>query len=74
MPDGYEYEYTDTVGGQANYCWLHEGEVQADNLREALRKARKAIGLSGVKGDIVGDFGDEIHWKPRGCCTILMVR
>lgn len=69
----YNYEYTDTFGGETNYCWVKRGTVIATTLRGAMRMARSEIGLSGVRGDIVADFGNESHWIPRGCCTILMV-
>lgn len=77
----YLAEYTDTFGGEANYCWVRRATVhmpEIDNPRRAkamlLRRARAALGLTGVKGDIRADYGDELHWVPRGCCTILMVR
>jgi hypothetical protein len=69
-----EYEYTDTFGGEANYCWVKRGKLKTDDLKKALRMARREIGLTGVKGDVTADFGDEIHWKPRGLNTILMIR
>lgn len=65
--------YTDTFCGEPNYCWMHEAEIEAEDLHKALRLARKEFGLTGRKGDILANFGDEIHWKPRGSCTILMV-
>jgi len=71
----YFAEYTDTFGGEANYSWVRRCYVEsADNPKAAMRKARAEFGLRGVKGDITGDFGDEVWWVPRGCCTILMVR
>lgn len=65
--------HTDTFGGEPNFCWKNEAIVDAETLHGALRLARKEFGLTGVKGDIVANFGDEIHWKPRGTCQILMV-
>jgi hypothetical protein len=71
----YFAEYTDTFGGETNYSWVRRVYVEtADNANQALRKARGELGLTGVRGDIVADYGDEKHWKPRGCCTLLMVR
>ena len=69
-------EYTDTYGCEANYCWVRRVnfEMKEDaTMRSVLQRARKELGLTGAKGDIVADFGDEYHWKPRGSCTILMV-
>lgn len=78
----YLAEYTDTFGGEANYSWVRHAafeHAEADKPGRAgshamLRKARALLGLTGVKGDITADFDDEVHWVPRGCCTILMVR
>ena len=28
----YEYEYTDTFGGDANYCWVKRGKVHVPDL------------------------------------------
>jgi len=70
-------EYTDTFGGEANYSWVKRSNFEIrDNasMRSVLQRARKELGLTGAKGKIIGDFGDEYHWKPRNCCTILMVR
>jgi hypothetical protein len=72
----YLAEYTDTYGGEwPNYGWVRRVYVEsAESAKAALRKARAEIGLTGVRGRIVADFGDEIHWMPTGCCTVLMVR
>ncbi len=73
----YFAEYTDTFGGEANYSWVRRAVVRLPEpatWRSIMQAARKELGLTGVRGDIVADFGDERHWKPRGCCTILMVR
>lgn len=70
----YFAEYTDTYGGEANYSWVRRAYVKANNMREAMMRARKEFGLTGVRGDITGTYGDESHWVPRGCCTVLMVR
>jgi len=67
------YEYTDTFGGEANYCWVQRGEVKANDLKHALRLARKELGLTGCRGDITVHCGDMLAWKPRNSCTILFV-
>jgi hypothetical protein len=64
----YEYEYTDTFGGEANYCWVKRGEVWARDKNHALRLAKKALGLNGVRCRFSG-----IGWVPSGTCTILFV-
>jgi hypothetical protein len=74
----YFVEYTDTFGGVANYSWVRRAAIRPPanaSRRAILRMAREAVGLApGVKGDVVADYGDELHWKPRGCCTVLMAR
>lgn len=73
----YLVEYTDTFGGEPNYCWIRRATIEApDNatMRQVLLLARRALGLTGMRGDITFDQGDEWHWKPRGWCTVLMVR
>jgi len=32
MTNTYEYEYTDTFGGEANYCWVEHGKVTMPEL------------------------------------------
>ena len=69
----YQYEYTDTFGGEANYCWVNRGVVAATSLKQAARKARAELGLNNIRGDIKWDLGDEIAWVPQHACTILFV-
>ena len=73
----YFAEYTDTFGGETNYSWVRRAAFkmpEGATKRSILQRARKELGLTGAKGDVTADFGDEYHWVPRGCCTILMVR
>lgn len=69
----YKFEYTDTFGGEANYSWVNRGEVRAGNTIQAAKLARSELGLTGVKGDVKMNQGDEFWWSPRGSCTILFV-
>lgn len=68
----YNYEYTDTFGGEANYCWANRGQVQANNLKQALRRAKKELGLTGLKGT-THNYGDMIDYRPQGHCTVLFI-
>jgi hypothetical protein len=71
----YLAEYTDTFGGETNYSWVRRAVVHdVEGVKLALRRARAELGLTGVKGDITASYGDELHWTPRGSCTVLMVR
>jgi hypothetical protein len=37
----YSVEFTDTYGGEANYCWAERFCVEAENIGEAVTKAKK---------------------------------
>jgi hypothetical protein len=87
----YNYEYTDTFGGDANYSWVQRGKVKMPELthygydggtnyvkanrtfqRELMKKAKAAVGLTGVKGrtDWNGDSGE---FRPYRMCVVLFV-
>jgi hypothetical protein len=89
----YSVEYTDTFGGEANYCWVdravvtmpelsHYGYTEGDDSsyakanrtyqRELMRKAKAAVGITGVRGRCF-DHGDMIEFRPYGMCTVMFV-
>lgn len=83
--DGYyRWEYTDTFGGEANYCWVRRGLIHAPSVPDeafshADRKAyeqricnaaRKAAGLAGVRSKR-SDMGDVVRYAQG--CTVLFV-
>ncbi len=67
-------EYTDTFGGEANYCWVRRTtfDVKTNTNRAILRKAKALMGLSGVRGR-TEDWSDTLVFKPYGSCTVLFV-
>ncbi len=70
----YNVEYTDTFGGQANYSWVHRTQVTARNLKDAIKKAKNFVGLTGHRCRRVcaaTDFGAAL--VPSHSCTILFV-
>ena len=69
----YAFEYTDTFGGEANYCWVRRGTVRARSLRGAVTLAKRQLDLSGVRCRSV-NYGDEAALYPQGSCTVLFVR
>ena len=69
----YSYEMTDTFAGEANYCWVERGTVEAINLQSAARKARRELGWTGIRGD-TSDFGDMLEWRPRAACVVLFIQ
>lgn len=71
----FEAEYTDTYGGEANYCWVRRELFTAVNTasdRALMRKAKALMMLSGVRGRR-RDIGEMMEFRPYGCCTVLFV-
>ena len=71
----YQIEYTDTFGGEANYCWVHRYEIELPDtasIRQICRAAKKAAGLSGVRG-VWDTYGEAYTFRPYRSCTILFV-
>ena len=65
-------EYTDTFGGQANYCWVDRVTLELpDNLSDLaiVRRAKAALGLNGVKGQMFS-HGDMWEFRPHNSCTV----
>lgn len=80
MATKYVFEYTDTYGGEANYCWVKRGSTivseKSDNEsmsnfnRRSARAIKKAAGLNGVRGKSYWQ-GDHYEFVPNNSCTIL---
>ena len=69
-----EVEYTDTFGGEANYCWVRRATLdvpKGSSDTRIMRRAKAAIGITGARGR-TNRFGDEWHFRPYGCCTVMM--
>ena len=69
----YSVEYTDTFGGEANYCWVKRARVDGPNDAAVKRAAKAAMGLTGVRGTW-DSYGDAFTFHPRGSCTVLFVQ
>lgn len=68
-------EYTDTFGGEANYCWVKRSEFTLDGASSRMviiRKAKALMGLSGVKGRL-DDYGDSYAFRPYRSATVMFV-
>ena len=66
-------EYTDTFGGEANYCWVKRETLELPcglSRKTVMRRAKKVMGLSGVRGrsSCSGDFWE---FRPYGSCTVM---
>jgi hypothetical protein len=76
MTDTYEIEvqYTDTFGGEPNYCWLKRATLEIPHglsNRGIMRRMKAAVGLSGVRGRSTS-YGDSWEFRPYRSCTVLM--
>lgn len=65
----FKVTFTDTFGGEANYCWVDEYVVQAQSLRQAVTKAKKQRYYSPVPRHRVSDFGDMLRIDMAGSCV-----
>ncbi len=54
-------EFTDTYGGEANYCWVDRYKVMARDLKHAITKAKQARYTSPVPRHKFTDYGDEVR-------------
>ena len=73
--NGYRVEYTDTFGGEANYCWVRHAEISVpDGASRSLimRRAKSAIGIGGARGK-TDDYGDSFQFTPYRSCTTMFV-
>lgn len=71
----YEIEYTDTFGGEANYCWVKRESLLVEPeapLSFVKTFAKALMGIKGVRGTWE-DMGDTLKFTPRGMNTVLFV-
>ena len=69
----YTAELTDTFGGVANYSWVRRATIPATESRRTLmRRAKAALGLSGVRGR-VSDYGDMLEFRPYRSATVMFI-
>lgn len=71
----WEVEFTDTFGGEANYCWVKRETLTlppGTSDRTIVRHAKAAMGLSGVRGRMT-DYGDGFEFRPYRSCTVMFI-
>ena len=71
----FKVEYTDTLGGDANYSWCERETVSLSDCatdRQIVLACKNAVGLSGVKCDRQ-EWGEGIMLHPRGECTVVFI-
>lgn len=71
----FDVEYTDTFGGEANYCWVRRYTIEAPcdiSERALMRRAKALCGLTGARGRTYwnGDYGE---FRPYIICTVLFI-
>jgi hypothetical protein len=69
-------EYTDTFNGEANYSWVRRATIEApeDATRATImRRAKAALGLTGVRMRTIRDHGDLIEARPYCMCTVMFI-
>ena len=72
----WDIEYTDTFGGESNYCWVHRAEIEAkpgESQRDTMRRAKAALNLTGLRGRTTS-YGDGFEFRPYRPCTVLFVQ
>ena len=72
----FNVELTDTLGGEPNYSWVERKVISiprgARSQRSIMRRAKAAVGLTGVRGRTY-DMGDIIEFRPHGLCQVMYV-
>lgn len=70
----YDIQWTDTFGGEANYCWVDNDTIEAPNIQSAITKAKQKRYYSPVpRHRVTIDDGDFIRIDIIGanvCCFI----
>jgi len=70
-----QVEWTDTFGGEANYCWVKRAHLaNPDGLsdRAIVRRVKSWAGFTGHRCE-VSTHGDAIEIRPRGICQVIFV-
>ena len=66
-------EFTDTYGGEANYCFVRRFAVRAHSIRGAARVAARHLGYSG-RVHCVGSWGDGARYDIRGAALCFFAQ
>ena len=72
----WEFEYTDTFAGEANYSWVKRETVTYDDSpsdRALVRRAKAWAGITGRRCT-VENYGDSFTIRPSGRLTVLFIQ
>lgn len=72
--------YYDTLGSgsirEGNYCWCKRVEFEMpenSTERSVVMRAKKELGLTGLRCDVSYNGGSSIILHPRGICTAISI-
>ena len=68
-------EFTDTMGGEANYSWVRRADFELpDNASDLaiVRRAKGELGITGLRCKRC-DLGETIELRPYGSCTVAFI-
>lgn len=69
-----QVEWTDTCGGEANYCWVKRAHIPASNEnlsdRAIVRRIKAWAGLTGYRCN-TSRYSDTIEIRPCGMCQVI---
>ena len=71
----FQFEYTDTFNGEANYSWVRRTEIDLPETVSDLTlsiRAKRWAGLTGHSCRRV-DVGEGFALYPSGVCTVLFI-
>lgn len=69
-------EYTDTFGGEPNYCWVRRAKAILPvgmTQTGVSRYMKRLLGLSGVRFRVGWDTGDSIRYDETNACCCLFI-
>jgi len=69
----YDYEMTDTYGGEANYCWARRGTVEASSWRGAIIKAKREVGWLPRRHRKTMYCGDMVRIDAKGAPICMFI-
>lgn len=69
----FNVEFTDTFGGEANYCWVNRFQVEAKDIRQAITKAKQERYHAPVPRHRTSDYGDMVRIDIVGECVCAFI-
>ena len=70
--DTWQYEYTDTFGGEANYSWVKRGTVTVHAGTSPVRAVKQALDLTTTRM-VATNYDDTIQLDECGACRVLFI-